>query len=239
MGFFKDLFIVNEEKQQQAEQPQLKTKVAATQPQPQPQYTAPQPAAANTVANNTSYAPQEAVNVPPVTVPGGNVDRNILEMIKEVIEKSNVPGNDYFELNKIVESQDFKNAIPDENARVIAAYHSLRAQDPKFDKKRIADSIDFYIREVKNEFDNVLKSYNQFVNDKINNPKKRIAELQKRREDLVNKISQLDVEIQTIQADVTKCSAELEAKRTNYDATFQIVVQELENEKNKLNVILP
>lgn len=232
MGFFKDLFIVNEEKEQQAEQPQLKTKVAATQPQPQ--YTAPQPAAAN-----TAYAPQEAVNVPPVTVPGGNVDKNILEMIKEVIEKSNVPGNDYFELNKIVESQDFKNAIPDENARIIAAYHSLRAQDPKFDKKRIADSIDFYIKEVKNEFDNVLKSYNQFVNDKINNPKKRIAELQKRREDLVNKISQLDVEIQTMEADVAKCSAELEAKRTNYDATFQIVVQELENEKNKLNVILP
>ena len=111
MGFFKDLFIVNEEKEQQAEQPQLKTKVAATQPQPQ--YTAPQPAAAN-----TAYAPQEAVNVPPVTVPGGNVDKNILEMIKEVIEKSNIPGNDYFELNKIVESQDFKNAIPEESGKV-------------------------------------------------------------------------------------------------------------------------
>ncbi len=231
MGFFKDLFIVNEEKEQEAkvEQPQLKAKVPQNQVQ-QPQYTAPQ-----TVNTNPS---QETVNVPPVTMPGGNVDKNILEMIKEVIEKSNVPGNDYFELNKIVESQDFKNAIPDENARIVAAFHSLRAQDAKFNKQRVLDSIDFYKKAVKSEYDNVLQGYNQYVNDKINSPKKKIEDLQKRREELLNKINQIDVEIQTIQADVTKCSAELEAKRAQYDATFQIVVQELENEKNKLNLIL-
>lgn len=231
MGFFKDLFIVNEEKEQEvkAEQPQLKAKVPQNQVQ-QPQYTAPQ-----TVNTNPS---QETVNVPPVTVPGGNVDKNILEMIKEVIAKSNVPGNDYFELNKIVESQDFKNAIPDENARIVAAFHSLRAQDAKFNKQRVLDSIDFYKKAVKSEYDNVLQGYNQYVNDKINSPKKKIEDLQKRREELLNKINQIDVEIQTIQADVTKCSAELEAKRAQYDATFQIVVQELENEKNKLNLIL-
>lgn len=231
MGFFKDLFIVNEEKEQEAkaEQPQLKAKVPQNQVQ-KPQYTAPQ-----TVNTNPS---QETVNVPPVTVPGGNVDKNILEMIKEVIAKSNVPGNDYFELNKIVESQDFKNAIPDETARIVAAFHSLRAQDAKFNKQRVLDSIDFYKKAVKSEYDNVLQGYNQYVNDKINSPKKKIEDLQKRREELLNKINQIDVEIQTIQADVTKCSTELEAKRAQYDATFQIVVQELENEKNKLNLIL-
>ena len=95
-----------------------------------------------------------------------------------------------------------------------------------------------YKKAVKSEYDNVLQGYNQYVNDKINSPKKKIEDLQKRREELLNKINQIDVEIQTIQADVTKCSTELEAKRAQYDATFQIVVQELENEKNKLNLIL-
>ncbi len=231
MGFFKDLFIVNEEKEQEAkvEQPQLKTKVPQNQAH-QPHYTAPQTA-------NTNPS-QETVNVPPVTVPGGNVDKNILEMIKEVIEKSNVPGNDYFELNKIVESPDFKNAIPDENARIVAAFHSLRAQDAKFTKQRVLESIDFYKRAVKSEYDNVLQGYNQYVNNKINSPKKKIEDLQKRREELLNKINQIDVEIQTIQAEVAKCSTELEAKRAHYDATFNIVLQELDNEKNKLNLIL-
>lgn len=159
-------------------------------------------------------------------------------MIKEVIEKSNVPGNDYFELNKIVESPDFKNAIPDENARIVAAFHSLRAQDAKFTKQRVLESIDFYKRAVKSEYDNVLQGYNQYVNNKINSPKKKIEDLQKRREELLNKINQIDVEIQTIQAEVAKCSTELEAKRAHYDATFNIVLQELDNEKNKLNLIL-
>ena len=229
MGFFKDLFIVNEDKDKEPQtkevQPQLKTTI----PQ-QPQYN-PSPVA-------TAPA-QQPVNVPPVTIPGGNVDKNILEMIKEVIDKSNVPGNDYYELNKIVESQDFKNAIPDERARIIAAYHSLRAQDSKFDKQKISDSIDFYIKEVKSEYDNVLQGYNQYVNEKINGPKKKIEDLQASRQELLTKINQLDVEIQTIEAEVSKCTAELEAKRANYDATFNIVVQELENEKIKLNNILP
>lgn len=233
MGFLKDLFIVNEDKEKE-ESPQLKAKVAASQPQPQQQqYSVPQQPSAN-------YAsPQEAVNVPPVTVAGGNVDKNILKMISDVIEQNNVPGNDYYELNKIVESQDFKNAIPDERARIVAAFHSLRAQDAKFSKQRILDSIDFYVKAVKSEFNNVLQGYNDFVNDKINVPKQKIETLRKQREDLLNKISQLDVEIQTIEADVAKCSAELETKRANYEATFDIVLQNLENEKNQLNVILP
>ena len=233
MGFLKDLFIVNEENQQgKEESPQLKTKVQQQPQQPQPQYNIPQQPSAN-------YAPQEAVNVPPVTVPGGNVDKNILKMISDVIEQNNVPGNDYYELNKIVESQDFKNAIPDEKARIVAAFHSLRAQDAKFSKQRILDSIDFYVKAVKSEYNNVLQGYNDFVNDKINVPKQKIENLRKQREDLLTKISQLDVEIQTIEADVTKCSAELESKRSNYEATFNIVLQNLENEKNQLNAILP
>jgi len=160
-------------------------------------------------------------------------------MISDVIEQYNVEGNDYYELNKIVESPDFKNAIPDERSRIVAAFHSLKAQDPKFDKQKVLDSIDFYIKAVKGEYNNVLEGYNQFVESKINAPKQTITELQNQRQELVNKISQLDVEIQTIEAEVAKCSAELEAKRANYEATFNIVLQNLDKEKNQLNAILP
>ena len=230
MGFLKRLFIVEEEGDQKPEQQSPSTQ----QQQPQQQVLTGQQYA----SQNQSYG-QPPINVPPVTYPGGNVDPSILKMISDVIEQYNVEGNDYYELNKIVESPDFKNAIPDERSRIVAAFHSLKAQDPKFDKQKVLDSIDFYIKAVKGEYNNVLEGYNQFVESKINAPKQTISELQNQRQELVNKISQLDVEIQTIEAEVAKCSAELEAKRANYEATFNIVLQNLDKEKNQLNAILP
>ena len=86
MGFLKDLFIVNEDKekekaaQQQSDatpQPQLSVKQPSAQPTIQPQQTVSQP----------------YVYVPPtntVASPGGNVSQEILKMISDVIEQHNM-----------------------------------------------------------------------------------------------------------------------------------------------------
>ena len=234
MGFLKDLFIVNEDKekekaaQQQSDatpQPQLSVKQPSAQPTIQPQQTVSQP----------------YVYVPPtntVASPGGNVSQEILKMISDVIEQHNMDGNDYYELNKIVESQDFKNAIPDKSSRIVAAFHTLKAQDVNFTKQRLIESIDYYKQAVNNEYQNVLNAYNEQIEDKINNPKRQIDSLLERKAELMQQLVELDDKVKSIEAEIAQNSAELSSKRADYEVTFSVVLNKLETEKQQLNSIL-
>lgn len=179
--------------------------------------------------------------VPPtntVASPGGNVSQEILKMISDVIEQHNMDGNDYYELNKIVESQDFKNAIPDERSRIVAAFHTLKAQDVNFTKQRLIESIDYYKQAVNNEYQNVLNAYNEQIEDKINNPKRQIDSLLERKAELMQQLVELDDKVKSIEAEIAQNSAELSSKRADYEVTFSVVLNKLETEKQQLNSIL-
>jgi cell division septum initiation protein DivIVA len=231
MGFFKKLFIVEEEDEKktqpaQTQQPQQQPQQPQYQQPYQQQYQQPQ---------YQQYQPQYQAYQPSA----GQVDQDILKMISDVIEQNNIEGNDYFELNKIVDSQDFIVAIPDKRARTVAAFHSLKAQDPDFNKQKVIESIDFYKNAVNQEFQNVLQAYENMVEEKINAPKQKIEDMQNQKNELLQKIAELDNSILQVQGEIEQSTRELTAKRADYEATFNVVQQKLDAEKNELNTILP
>ncbi len=233
MGFFKDLFIVNEEKEKEKE-----AQKAAQQQQPQPSqpiHSAPQqPVAQSYQYTQTTTQPQPMASAPI----SGNLSPDILNMIKEVIAQSNLEGNDYYEFDKIVESQDFKNAIPDERSRIVAAFHSLRAQDPGFSKQRLVESIDHYKNAVNAEYQNVMQAYNASVDEKINKPKRQIDSLLETKAELMQRLVELDDKIKALEAEIAQNTIDLNSKRADYEVTFSCVLNDLESEKQQLISIL-
>ncbi|MBQ3655860.1 MAG: hypothetical protein II956_03295 [Bacteroidales bacterium] len=221
MGFLKRLFIVEEEGDKKPEQ-QTSAPVQQQAQQVQPQVQQP-------------YIPQQQTYAQPQ---GGKADENILKMISDVIEQHNIPGNDYYELNKIIESQEFMNAIPDRRSRIISAFFSLKAQDPKVNKQTILESIDFYKDVVNKEYQNVLTGYNECVEEQVNAPKKEIENLMAQRQELLDKIAALDQTVSSLQQEIMTKTFELSNKKADYDVSFNLVLKNLDNEKIELNNIL-
>lgn len=168
----------------------------------------------------------------------GNVKKAILKMISDVIDEHNIPGNDYYELNKIIESQGFINAIPDKTARTVSAFYSLKAQDPKVSKQSILNSIDFYKDVVNKEYQNVLASYNATVEAQVNAPRKEIDKLLAQKQELLEKIASIDKQVAVLQQEITDKTLELNSKKADYDASFELVLKNLNDEKTELNNIL-
>lgn len=227
MGFLKRLFIVEEEgdKKEQQNAAPSQTQQAYQPQQPVSQFQTPQQTYA---AAQTGYtAPQ-----------GGRVDEAILKMISDVIDEHNIPGTDYYELNKIIESQDFMNAIPDRRSRIISAFFSLKAQDPKVTKQTILDSIDFYKDVVNKEYQNVLAGYNESVENNINAPQKEIEQLLAQKQELMDKIAAIDQSVLGLQQEISNKTLELSCKKADYDVSFNLVLKNLDNEKTELNNIL-
>ena len=223
MGFLKDLFIVNEDKE--------KEKGKATPQTAQPQ---------QTLAQSYQYSQATAQPQPMASAPiSGSLAPDILDMIKKVIAQNNLEGNDYYEFDKIVESQDFKNAIPDERSRIVAAFHSLRAQDPGFSKQKLVESIDHYKNAVNAEYQNVMQAYNVSVDEKINNPKKQIDSLLETKAELMQRLVELDDKIKTLEAEIAQNTIALNSRRADYEVTFSCVLNDLESEKQQLISILP
>jgi hypothetical protein len=223
MGFLKDLFIVNEDKEKEKEK--------ATPQTAQPQ---------QTLAQSYQYSQATAQPQPMASAPiSGSLAPDILDMIKQVIAQNNLEGNDYYEFDKIVESQDFKNAIPDERSRIVAAFHSLRAQDPGFSKQKLVESIDHYKNAVNAEYQNVMQAYNVSVDEKINNPKKQIDSLLETKAELMQHLVELDDKIKTLEAEIAQNTIALNSRRADYEVTFSCVLNDLESEKQQLISILP
>jgi hypothetical protein len=168
----------------------------------------------------------------------GNVKRQILKMISDVIDENNIPGTDYYELNKIIESPDFIKAIPDKNARTISAFYSLKAQDPKVTKQSILNSIDYYKDVVNKEYQNVLSSYNATVEAQVNAPRKEIEKLTAQKQELLDRIATIDKQVSVLQQEITDKTLELNNKKADYDASFDLVIKNLNEEKTELNNIL-
>jgi len=223
MGFLKYLFIVNEDKEKEKE------KAAPQTAQPQ-----------QTLAQSYQYSQATAQPQPMASAPiSGSLAPDILDMIKKVIAQNNLEGNDYYEFDKIVESQDFKNAIPDERSRIVAAFHSLRAQDPGFSKQKLVESIDHYKNAVNAEYQNVMQAYNVSVDEKINNPKKQIDSLLETKAELMQRLVELDDKIKTLEAEIAQNTIALNSRRADYEVTFSCVLNDLESEKQQLISILP
>ena len=108
----------------------------------------------------------------------GQLDNKLFEQLCEVLEESNIPGPDYVELTKAAQNDAMKAAIPDENARLMAAYISMKATAPQLNRGIVLGSIDSYVGILEKERQNGLGELQAKWIENVENPEKEVVKAQ-------------------------------------------------------------
>lgn len=168
----------------------------------------------------------------------GQLDNNLFEMLCDVVEESNIPGPDYVELTKAAQNDAMKTAIPDENARLTAAYISMKATAPQLNRGVVLGSIDSYVDILEKERQNGLKELQQQWVENVETPEKEVLKAQ---EDIMKLQQELQSKIQFVAEQKTKIADsknEHNIKKANFNYTFDVFIKKLKDDKVKLDAIL-
>lgn len=183
--------------------------------------------------------PQETVQ----TKTSGEINENLLNIFNNAIEQSSGIASDYYRLKRSVDGME-KAGISNEKDRYIAAYIALKSVSP-IDKNGLIKSIDACIDIIMNEKNNAVQALNTKKKDKINNKE----EILKQKKDA---ISALNIEIEKIKAtieeetktlsliqnEINEATIECDKNEADLNKTVEIVLRQLQNDKDKLNIIL-
>jgi hypothetical protein len=183
------------------------------------------------VAQNKNYIPQGVVN------------QETYLTLKKVLDERNLPGPDYLELKQ--SSDAMQSIIPDENARFLAAYATIKAGSPKITKAIILESIDEYVKYIESERTEASKEFdvlyqNEIVSrkTKIDNEAIQIEKFKSEIIELQKKISESSVNINTINSEMVSKQYELDTQKKNFDVTIDAIKNELIVDKNKLQTLI-
>ena len=172
----------------------------------------------------SSYKNNNISNSPSISE--GRLDNNALIAIVERLKAEDQPGPDFLELftavqEMIKEGMEMPNAIK-------SAFITLKATGQnKLTKKVIDDSFAFYLNVIDSEKNNFISAYNTAIGKLINEPKKRIENLEaentnidKQIADLQNKKSLNLQSIADANREITTQSAKLESTKNDYSFTI-------------------
>ena len=213
-------------------QEDVDAQVAVTTP---PQTVTPQP-------TNNSVVQTQVTPTPQITSPDGKIqgqlDNQLFEQLCDVIEESNLPGPDYVELKKAADNDAMKTAIPDENARLMTAYISMKAAAPQLNRSVVLGSIDTYIGILEKERGNGLEQLKQKWVENVENPEKAVEAAQQEIVELQQKLQERIKFVSEQKGAVANAKNEYNICKANFNYTFDIFVQKLKDDRVKLDTLL-
>jgi len=173
----------------------------------------------------------------------GTVNQEIYKKVKQVLEECNLPGPDYLELKNSCNAM--ASIIPDENARFLAAYATLKASTPSLTKNIILNSIDEYIKFINKEKVAAEKEIEKLFQKEvlsrktiIDNESVKIEEFKKQIEKLQSQINESGVLINKTSSEMVNKQSELDIQKKNFETTVDFVTNELNTDKNKLQTLI-
>lgn len=182
-----------------------------------------------------------AVGQPTVNADGtiqGQLDNNLFGLLCDIVEESNIPGPDYVELTKAAQNDAMKAAIPDENARMMAAYISMKATAPQLNRGVVLGSIDTYVDILEKERKNGLTELQEQWVENVEAPEKDVTKAQ---EDIVRLQKELQDKIQFVAEQknaIANAKNDHNIKKANFNYTFDVFIKKLKDDKVKLDAIL-
>jgi uncharacterized protein (DUF3084 family) len=215
---FKGIFIAEDTAAQspsQATQPNTSTPAATPQPQ--------------------------TVSSTPIYVSSGKLNERFSEILLTALEKNNQEGFDYFEFR---ESLKNLSKMPlDERTRYQSAFAMAQTMGATPDK--LKQSASHYIQVLRNELTKFEEAHAQQRNKLIGERQVEFENLEKVIQNKAEQIKQLtkDIEESTnrrevIQKEIEQSTVKIENTRTDFEATFQVVVSQMEADIQKMGEYL-
>jgi hypothetical protein len=123
----------------------------------------------------------------------------------ELFEKANLPGPDYFEFWKMMET--LETHVPDERTRIAAVFATLAVQG--LSKEKLLNSADQYNKIIESDKQEFLKAVNARLQDQIQGRKQRVLELEKKNAENAELIQKLTEEINVNQNEINSLKQHL------------------------------
>lgn len=182
--------------------------------------------------------PQSIENVNPDGSIQGQLDSKLFEKLCDVLEESNIPGPDYIELTKAAQNDVMKSAIPDEKARYMAAYISMKTNAPQLTRDIVLKSIDTYVNILEGERKNGLDELKVKWTETVDKPQKEVDKAQK---EIVSLQKQLQDKIKFVAEQntaIVNAKNDCNIKKANFNYTFDVFEKKLTDDKAKLDAVL-
>ncbi|CAG4998102.1 hypothetical protein DYBT9275_01927 [Dyadobacter sp. CECT 9275] len=190
---------------------------------------------------------QKTVSLPAPTIINkagtAQIDRKFAEHFAELLEKSNLPGPDYFEYKQALRSMEGLDLS--EEKQFQAAWASFKAMGGVTETAVLRTSADQYLGVLDKDRTAFLKDVEKALNERVgalNNEVKKleennkaylqqIADLQKKMDENNNRLGQISGEI-------AEQSARITANRDNFEITYKSVVDQILADLTKINSYL-
>ena len=191
-----------------------------------------------TSGSKTSETFSVGLTTPQPKIIEGQVDDELLQKLCQVMEDGNLPGPDYLELKNVANNDEMKRAMPNETQRLTVAFITMKSSSSDMTKERVLSSIDEYIRMMENERKTGHEQLQNIWNDKVETPRKVVAETEKEVIELQKKLQELVSFIQTKNNEIATAINECNIKKADFDTTVDFLVNNLKEDKTKLTNVL-
>jgi hypothetical protein len=185
-------------------------------------------------ASNPVQQPVNQQNIQPIYSAGvqGMINEKILQSLKEVIERNNIAGADYYELSLAV--GQLSNIIPDEKTRMLAAFSTIKTSAPDISKEKLLSSIDTYIQLLNKEKESFSADLKKRFNESVGNKTKAVADAQQKLLDLQKEQTTLNQFIIEESQKAQQEELKLKQVESNFDATMAHILGTMEADKVKI-----
>jgi len=164
----------------------------------------------------------------------GVVDNKFVEVLTAVIEENNLPGQDYFEFKQAIENM--KSLAMNDQQKFQTVFSVLGLQGCT--KENLLISLDKYVELIQNEkttFDTEMESQFQVnVHEKL----AQVEAAKQEKEDLNKRILDLNNKILTLQQEAGSEEMKLRAQEANFQASADIIINEMVGDKQKITSYL-
>jgi chromosome segregation ATPase len=159
----------------------------------------------------------------------------------ELISQANLPGPDYYEFSKIMDS--LETAIPDERTRIIAAFKSLEVQG--LTKDNLFSSAQTYIQTLEADRDKFQQASTAKYTNEVSGRKQEISDLDakiaKNKEDiakLTQDIANIEAQKLTLSNEISEVESKINKKQGAFMTACEAVISAIKSdiEKAKINL---
>lgn len=159
-----------------------------------------------------------------------SINQGLLDKLCERLERENLPGPDYMELKTAMNDAFIVEAVPDESKRFGIAFRTLQANAPGLTKQYIIESIEKYV--------GFLKKWEHEALVDVNNKRSEISDKKKDIEVLTQQMNDLLKKRNELQAEVDSTEEKCMKNENDMKNAVNFLVNKLEEDKNKINVVL-
>ena len=152
----------------------------------------------------------------------GSSNEKFKQYFSTLFQEANLPGPDYFEFTKMVEAM---KAVPDEQQRFNGAFAGLSIQG--LNKEKLISSANEYLKILDADSKNFNATIEAAINDKVHSKKTALDEKGKRIQDLTREISDLNNQMQLLNAEIKENEEKIKNSSGGY-------LTEMENFKSTI-----